>query len=147
MTDLVSRLLEAIEEAERLAKACEGRQWTTRFGPAPDGEEPEHWVMGVPTCETVAICGEDYTMARHDAAHIAHNDPAAVLRRCITDRTIIHEHSAETVASLEPGSFGREFEVCRRCAAGGNCVVYPCPTVKHLAAAYGISVEEETTGE
>lgn len=159
MSDLVSRLIAAIEETERLATNCEGREWGHRFGPAPDGEEPEHWVAGVPTSDTIAICGEDYTMARHHAAHIAHNDPTAVLRRCAADRRRLELHAPEeTDWWAEDDEDGGPVEIlyCPRCWKGQSCACcapaptrghWPCEEVRLLCDTYGLSVEEETTHE
>lgn len=130
MKDLVSRLLAAIEKTERLAQAAT---------PGPWHVDDERYAEAIYGGETACVIGggrwggeASVFDSTEDALHIAHNDPAAVLRRCKADREIVDLHGPT-----------RRTGVCQCC----DWVSYPCHTLRALALGYGISVEEETTGE
>lgn len=122
MSDLVSRVLAAIEETETKADAAVGDDlgyvWTaheTRVDDADGATVTEGCSPG-------------------EAAHIAHHDPAAVLRRCQADKRVLKRHT--------PFLLTRERLECAHCAEAS-----PCADLRDLADQYGISVEEEMTGE
>lgn len=119
MSDLVSRLLAAIEEAERNAEKMAQIRWF-------------------------------FTQARRSgqtvmAEYFTRNDPAAVLRRCAVDRKLLELHAQV------PTHEGSTKTGCKLCLweYSWGCDVQEgiCDTVKIVAEGYGISVEEETTGE
>lgn len=56
-----------------------------------------------------------------------------MLARIAADRQILDEHGGREVASLDPGTRGQVFIVCRRCRIGERQVVAPCTTVRLLA--------------
>lgn len=147
MSDLVSRLLAAIEETERdaLAIPAEKRVW---------------W--GQPANAAV-IADDGWLVVRpvsgYSAMHVARNDPAAVLRRCAADRRRLELHAPEeTYCRAEDDEDGKPVKIlyCPRCWKGQSCDCcapartrghWPCEEVRLLCDTYGISVEEETTGE
>ncbi len=143
MSDLVSRLLAAIEAKEQKAQKAiaaknvhchvssgpAGAEWTAYDGMVIGENEEPLW-----DCEgSDTLC-----MAPEVAEHVACNDPAAVLRRCAADRRLLARH--------KPLELSRE-TICEECSPGGFLVGWPCPTVQIFAEGLGISVEEETTGE
>ncbi len=167
MSDLVSRLLEAIAETERLARAAVDPerpgthwQWVTDENDTPVArgdlaEAQAHQAVSLRTVEefetnTVGLLpafllwGQDVVPGAGD--HIAHNDPAAVLRRCTADKRVLERHSPQT------GTEGH-FKGSLVCAGEADVddpwldKPWPCPDFEDLADRYGISVEEETTGE
>lgn len=133
MSDLVSRLLAAIEETEQEAKHTEPGPWGVWPGDVP-GEFVVHTdYNGKPAPDRVATT-HGLHCAEQNARWIAMNDPAAVLRRYAADKRQV-QRLAEMV------ELGEEY--------------YDNPTVwdlvqdslKDFADSYGISVEEETTHE
>lgn len=129
MSDLVSRLLAAIEETEQAARACGGAPWVDDV-PAMVHVDPvairdSKWSLGhlgyVASADNSPI-GDAYR------AHIVRNDPASVLRRCAADRRLLKrlvEVSNPQYLKHSPGvQVLVEF------------------TLGQLAAGYGISVEE-----
>ncbi len=86
-----------------------------------------------------------------DARHITLHHPAAVLRRVARERALLSEHQPERevyiypdVDQPEPGVLTR---ACKTCAQGQHYdlrpEVYPCPTVRLLAEAWGWTGREE----
>lgn len=132
MSDVVSRLLAAIQEREDVAEAARQQALAGDW----------FWVVD-------AGSGDGRVESRKGAAvadgglfevgpHIALNDPASVLRLCQAHREIVEEHSTREVGSLDHGTFGQPFTVCRTCCVNERRVVAPCPTILKLAAGYGI---------
>lgn len=80
--DLVTRLLAAIEETERIAHGAS--RWSEGASEWADGGEPD-WV------------------------HIAHHDPTTVLRRCAADRKIVACYQRATDALKEAPRESRAF--------------------------------------
>lgn len=135
MTDPVSRLLEAIAETERLAEAA-GR----------DGEP--NWTAGGDLSETVSTvkygspvaAGPYGYLVPEIRAHIAHNDPASVRRRCAADKVIAEttrmaqEHYREVLAETEgdPGSSARVADAWRQATTWGKAA-------RLVAEGYGLS--------
>lgn len=138
MTDLVSRVLAAIEQAERKALAVPEHLRRDRW------THPGPWVMhgseSDSANEVALVMRSTGRQAEAIAEHIAHNDPAAVLRRCAVDKALVALHPQE--------STDRRWE-CELCGPEGQNIdcTYPCDTLRLLARGYGIPVEEETTGE
>jgi len=68
------------------------------------------------------------------AAHIARNDPAAVLADVAAKRLILAEHQPRS----ERASWDEDVTICATCRYDGGLdwVAYPCPTVRLLASAY-----------
>lgn len=58
--------------------------------------------------------------------------PSRVLAECKAKRSIIEEHAAKEIASLDTGTWAQPFIVCKRCAVGDRQIVAPCPTIKAL---------------
>lgn len=129
---LAERVLAAIEETERIARAALLGPWTaaayneiTTSAPVPDNLVVAHGDCG----------GGVYDDAT--AAHIAHNDPATVLLGCEGNREIVGLHSPHDAWR------GPELQhVCTTCGqiAEGDWVdgFYPCDTLRALAKRYGI---------
>lgn len=130
MDDLSSLLLAAIEETERLAREATEGPW--RAG-----------VRGGPTVEA-----EGWTVASGvtdlDAAHIAHNDPSSVLRRCSADRRIVETtrmaqgHYREVLAETEgdPGSSARVSDAWRQATTWEKAMAL-------VAEGYGLTDHQE----
>lgn len=134
--DLAARLLAAIDETERIARA------------AADGDSGD-WFVGdkwnVYRREDTTPLDDEATNALvvydnvHDqSVHIVHNDPQAVLRRCAADRKILELHNDPV----------RGFSTLQCATCVGSWATeegedWPCGTLRALAAAYGIT--EETT--
>jgi hypothetical protein len=131
--DLSSLLLAAIEETERLARGVTGSiaPWEVdeedgQFGVLDQDMEPQCWPR---------------SGAR--AMHIAHNDPASVLRRSAADRRLLELH--KQVPTERPGATGETgCDLCRWEASWGM-EVQPgvCETVLTLAEGYGITDHQE----
>lgn len=122
MSDLVSRLFAAIEATERQAEIAHPGPWAIHRD-----DKGTFVTYGGEN----RIVGQVY--AGYDARFIIRNDPAAVLRRCESDRRLLKrlvEVSDPLYLTYSPGvDVLVEF------------------TLKQMAFGYGISVEEETTGE
>jgi hypothetical protein len=151
--DLVTRLLAAIEETERVAQAATPGPW--RYNPNKHWHKPgtcwfeEAVFTGPAGKDAVCIAGTgetDHPEAMARAAHIAHNDPAAVLRRCNADRYIVESHPATAV--FDPGSSEVPGFVCETCVQYDRYGFpmddssYPCTTLRKLAEGYGLEVGE-----
>lgn len=109
--DLAARLLAAIEETERVARAATDGPWTayaTRGVFA--GVLDRDWVAGTDPAE---------------AEHIARHDPAAVLRRCEADRRIVEYCEMTLTDKLS--------EAPESCMADS--------VLEYLADGYGLEVE------
>lgn len=135
MSDLVSRVLAAIEETERNAEAATHMRW----------------VFDTNRRNGRTVMEEFFT--RHS--------PAAVLRRCAADREIVELHGIvwRDIGWLaeEDGEMLQEeaeLPVCGLCVPRHSSFRRredvpegPCRTVQLIGRGYGISVEEETTDE
>lgn len=102
--------------------------------------DPGPWVMhGGGAGEEVAIARPAMPVAEKVAAHIAHHDPVAVLRRCAADRELIERfqyHEQRYRNRVEASHTNR---ACRIDVYFAVRVM-----IQRLAAGYGISTEEET---
>lgn len=128
VSDLVSRLLTAIDETERLANAATPGPWRVddeRYAEAIYGGEVGCVVGGG------RWAGESSVFdSTEDALHIVHNDPAAVLRRCQADRELIALHPQDAELGW----------LCQLCGGEGQNIdcTYPCDTLRLLAGSYGV---------
>lgn len=124
MTDLVEWLETAISKWEAAAKAASPGPWRRDYHAA--------FMHGVITADGHSLAGGALIESRN-VNHIALNDPAVVLRRCVADRKILQEHSAE------PGWT----TTCSTCSARSDDPYswthadFPCPTLLALAEGYG----------
>lgn len=123
--DLTTRLLAAITETERIARDARPGYFT-----------PEVLL-------TFSAVG--------DAVHVAHHKPQAVLRHCAAHRKIIERHLKVTEKQYDRDGW-HDVDLCDTCAYGRSCshcfdtedlpfVVWPCPTLRDLAEAYGLTIE------
>lgn len=142
MSDLVSRLLAAIEEAERIAQDTAdvaGPDWHSE---PCDSDQCEGHIRSERKGDLIACQPyEGGGMAAIPIGpHIARNDPDAVLRRCAADRELVEKYReivAESDRVIERGYAEPDEMVSERLAFEW--------VIKNRAASYGISVEEETT--
>lgn len=147
MSDLVSRLLAAIEEAEQKALAVPEHLRADRW------THPGPWVMhgGESRSEDeVALVGMTGRQAEAIAEHIALNDPAAVLRRCAADKAAVLWFKAG-MDRLERLNHVAERRPLTAAESADRAVTVVVVSEGHdymtfMASAYGISVEEETAG-
>lgn len=96
------------------------------FGNAVMANAPDQYVWVVMQDPSI---GSDTAVA----AHIALNDPAAVLARCAVDRRILEEH--ETIRARYAGSTIEDDPCCKTCSGyGDDPGEYPCATVALLAS-------------
>lgn len=143
MSDLVSRLLAAIEETERLALAASPGPWRA------NAEHDEVLAVdGEIACEGFALSSNQL---RATVDHIVHNDPAAVLRRCAADKAAVLWFKAG-MDRLERLNHVAERRPLTAAESADRAVTVVVVSEGHdymtfMASAYGISVEEETTGE
>lgn len=133
--DLAARVLAAIDETERIALHAHGETWSTGSAfavTATDGEEV--------ISEGDSGCGGG-VIDIPTTAHIVHNDPAAVRRRCAADRRVLDRHRE---LRLGGGPFPLGPSVCTHCDRDGARVLWPCPDFDDLADRYRITTEETT---
>lgn len=119
MTDQVSRLLEAIGQAKHNAEAV------THM----------HWIFP----KTSRMNGRTVL-----AEYFERNDPASVLRRCAADRDIV-EWCQEVIGERDLSRYGQDGLL--KDDPQALAVTLAMETLRNLERAYGISAEEETTGE
>ncbi|MGW0837573.1 DUF6221 family protein [Streptomyces prunicolor] len=141
MTDLHGWITQQVDETEAVARAAAdgdsgewfmGRKWNVYRAedetPSEDGE----------TNELVA-----YGNVKDQSEHIAHHDPAAVLRRCEADRRILERHRLATEWTW---AHPRDAP-CYGCGTQGDCDdpltdnLNQCPELWDLAHAHGITDE------
>lgn len=142
MSDLVSRLLAAIEQEEQ----C--------YTP----EEPEdEFDVAIPKDEELHTLACAKYMTNQNAP-CSCATPAVVLRRCAADREEVELHHIvwRDIGWLEWDE-GEHAEMCEELPVCGLCVPRhssfptrsdvpegPCQTIRLRARAYGLSIEEET---
>jgi hypothetical protein len=127
MTDLAARLLSAIEETERLARAAGACSWRQ-----PDADR----APGRVESPNGIVVYDEGSPDEDEAAHIVHNDPITVLRRCVTDREILEIHKRHEYQGRSE---------CVQCVGSWSFeegAAWPCPTTISVARFYG--VEEES---
>lgn len=129
--DLAARLLAAIEEAEQNALlATQPHYWAAAAGWRP-----------IVRAQVVGLDGET----------LFDSVTTADLRRCAADRKIVERHVKVTEMWNEDDERGLfDVDLCATCAYGRSCdhcfsredlplVAWPCPTLRDLAEAYGLS--------
>ncbi|MGW5711541.1 DUF6221 family protein [Streptomyces olivaceus] len=125
--DLHAWITQQADETERIAQSHQQ--------PSPRWEYDRwvHEIRDLHNAGTVANVYMDGT-----AAHIEHNDPATVLRRCEADRRILARH--------RPVDDGYSV-ACDGCGTAGICddpvaeTINDCPELLDLAHAHGITPE------
>lgn len=144
--ELVTRLLAAIAETERIARAVrtglsgETGPWITGesagqlvdyvvYRPSPD------WAGHI-----VHACSADYAGVDQleIARHIARQDPHSTLIRCAADRKIVEIHKPERA-----GGFVRCLVCCEPYAPEQESEAWPCDTILALAEGYGLAEQQE----
>lgn len=139
----VEKLLAAIAEAERLAhEAAQVRSWWNR---KPIGSAWEDAGGNVLDSNDAALwddAGSDsHRMPDAASAFIAHNDPAAVLQRCAADRRLIERYQFHENRYRNRVEASHTNRACRIDVYFAVCVM-----IQHVAAGYGLSVDEEVHG-
>lgn len=133
--DLAARILEAIDRTEEIARAVDDNsapwdgQWKSQYGLVV--RTYNGWVL---------VHGTDAAPLRTGLArHIAHNDPATVLRRCAADRRILNAHLTDVLSDT---LYGRLYSchTCHRFTDEGTPRWW-CETLLALADGYGITVD------
>lgn len=126
MSDLVSRLLSAIEAKEAKARRADESEWYSVH--VSDADVEAFW--------------ED-------------SKPAAVLRRCAADRKIVGIHARlGDLKDPDDLTYPEAADTCFTCGPGDHYSAqenpgwypFPCSTLRTLASGYGVSVDEETPG-
>ncbi|MDX2513847.1 DUF6221 family protein [Streptomyces stelliscabiei] len=133
MPDLHGWITQQIDETQRIAEAARGHgegRW--RHDPSyPNGYVYDE--RGEP------VVYDESAPFPEEAAHIAFNDPASVLRRCAADRKILDVH--------EPAGTECDPYACNGCGVDseyGHEVDHTndCPTLQALAEGYGLTEEQ-----
>jgi hypothetical protein len=119
MTDLVSRLLEAITAKEEKARVA---------------EEAAEYSLHVSDGQVLDF--------------IEDNPPSSVLRRCAADRRRAERHapSAPGIGPFESRRFkDPDALICTHCSHDGDwgATVWPCPDFTDLVDSYGLSDHQE----
>lgn len=136
MTDLVSRLLEAITAKEEKAQAAPPWPWRT------NAEHDEVVASdGLTVCDGFALSNNQLRAA---VDHVVDNDPSSVLHRCATDKVIAEttrmaqEHYREVLAETEgdPGSSARVADAWRQATTWEKAA-------RLVAEGYGLSGHRE----
>lgn len=148
--DLVTRLLAAIAETERIARAVRtGLSGET--GPWITGESADHladYVVYRPSPDwaghIVHACSADYAGVDQlqIARHIARQDPHSTLIRCAADRKILGLHDEPLV---QVGLDNARFVYCQTCGSGEPNeypTAWPCDTILALAEGYGLAEQQ-----
>jgi hypothetical protein len=124
-SDPVARLLAAIEQAERIARAAGGDRWYQ------DGKTGEIIATNGKTAEN---CAGGYWTGI--AEHIERHDPETALRQCSADRKLLAIHT--------PQENGQGELVCGCCGSdtldGDRVGEWPCETLLTRFEAYGLEV-------
>lgn len=137
--NLAARLLAAIEETERVARATFSINTRAEMR---NGQPAPRWQYEAGTVVVADNRGRDIPVVaktwEREGQHIIHNDPATALRRCAADRKIVELH--EPVA----GFSGQQCTTCVGCWATEEGEDWPCENLRLLAEGYGITTEETT---
>jgi hypothetical protein len=127
MTDLRERIQAAINERRALAEAATPGPWgnygdgTHEVYPVRDYDNDGEWIT------------PDVTRSA-DASHIAHNDPARILRDCTYAEKVLARHVEDHWGSDRLVS---ETTHCGWC----ELATWPCPDVLDLAECWEVSDE------
>lgn len=143
MPDLHGWITQQIDHAETVARDAGGQAWHWEHGYGDMCNDPTCPYGDLATDEAVLmeVHGLDVNEPWQGAAHIALNDPAAVLRRCEADRRILARHR------LNPDAWWAEAAMCDGCGTETE-YDYPrienlndCPELLDLAHAHGLTPE------
>lgn len=135
MPDLHGWIVQQVDETQRIAEAARGQgdgRWRH------DSGHPNGYVYD--ECGQPVVYDESAPLPE-EAAHIAFNDPATVLRRCAADRKILARHR---LAPEWPWAHGAP---CHGCGVMGDCDdpvtdnLNECPELLDLAEAHGLTPE------
>ena len=137
MSDVVSRLLAAIDERQRKAEAAARLQWDSEEGWGRDG----HTLI-----PHIGVIHEDQPFE-----HILANDPPSVLRLCQAHRDIValHKITVTSSESFDPMAERRVTDHDVECEVCGWCSDDPkeaCETLLALARGYGVEDGEDHHG-
>lgn len=135
---LIEKLTAALGETERIANAALSHpgEWSRAGGWIRTGTDDGRWHTGEfgDQSRIDGIGITIYDEGGHDedqARHIAHNDPAHVLRQVAAHRRILEIHSGSHECTSAEDS----------CVWIDGIAGVNCETVEVLAEAYGIEVE------
>lgn len=133
MPDLHAWIIQQIDKTQRIAEAARGQgegRWHHETGYHSGRVEDERG-------KTVVY--DEGAPLEEEAAHIALNDPAAMLRRCAADRKILARHRLNPDVTYEPA--------CKGCGTYGDQELSEvdnlneCPELLDLAEAHGLTPE------
>jgi hypothetical protein len=131
MTDVAAQILANLTALEDVARPATPGEWS---GECVGSEGYRIYAPPSPTGRksrrvTATVTYEDFDTCKADAAHMALNDPAHVLRLCTALRAVVELHG--------PNDSGW---YCLTCGdIDEHPVDYPCPTLTALAAGWGVS--------
>lgn len=135
MPDLHVWITGRVDETQRIAEAARGQgngQWRH------DSSYENGYVYD--DVDQPVVYDESAPLPE-EAAHIALNDPASVLRRCAADRKILARHR------LDPDAYWSEAAMCQGCGVSGDCDwpvtdnLNDCPELLDLGYAHGLTPE------
>lgn len=134
MSDLVTKLLAAIEDVERIAREATPGPWRVDNATYPEGIHNDYGdcpVAGGRWGDEASVFDQP-----SDAHHIALHDPASVLLMCSAHREIVEIHEHQKFDHPGKGDHSIGCIVCHSTYAdfGGGI----CDTIRALARAYGI---------
>jgi len=139
--DLHAWITQQVDKVEAAAHDAGSKAWHWEhdYGDMCNDPTCPYGELATDDAVLMQVHGYDVTEPWQGAAHIQLHHPAAVLRRCETDRRILAQH--------KPQPNGTGFEdgwQCQTCSVDGGdgyqyLVPYPCPTVEDLAHAHGIT--------
>ena len=129
ITKFLTARLDEDEHAARSAGGdhAGGDHWDTMTEETPDGEHIYYTVetVGADPVAPVAEMARTRQADRDRAEHIARHDPARALREIAAKRSLLRAHPFEPAEGF-----------CAECQRGGAAGIWPCPTLRHLAAVY-----------
>ncbi len=133
MSELTEKIRSAIDLSEEAALGPVEKRWRV------DGANSCQVYVRRPdySTRTIAWCGNGHEDDFANVIHIAHHDPAAVLRQVAAHRKILDRHDA--LVRLGPDGIKRYH--CGTCGGRDWDIDYftePCAEVLALAEAYGI---------
>jgi hypothetical protein len=139
--DLHAWITQQVDRAETTARDAGGSAWHWEHSIGDMCNDPTCPYGELATEDTVLmqVHGYDVTEPWQGAAHIALNDPAAVLRRCEADRRILARHTLDPDVTYEPA--------CKGCGTYGDFELSrvdnlnECLELLDLAHAHGITDE------
>lgn len=130
MTDnLAARLLAAIAETEQIARSSLADSWTV--------SNYHEVITSAPVSDNLVVAIGDSGGGVYDvdtAAHIAHNDPPTVLRRCEADRKMVELYQRLVVEDDNTTDDEYRWTTDARVTAVLACL-------RLLAEGYGVSLE------